>query len=369
MQIIFDHQIFSLQKYGGISRYFVELANHIADAKKAQVRVLSPVYFNAYLASSSPKVQVTGLKVPMIKFAELVYGAVNRALAGPLVHWFKPDLVHETYYASKPAKPQGYKRVLTVFDMIHELFPAEFSTNDRTPKDKASAVARADHIICISEHTRRDLIRILGVPHEKTSVIHLGFSLRPTGARVDLPVRRPFLLYVGARGGYKNFASLLRAYAASGRLMKDFDLLAFGGGPINAKEAELIRQLGIPPENVRQVQGGDDVLAGLYRRAAAFVYPSLYEGFGIPPLEAMSFDCPVVCSNASSIPEVVGNAAMLFDPLSAEALGQALAAVVDDAGLRQALIERGRERIKIFSWEQCAHQTMAVYEKVLSNVH
>ena len=367
MNIIYDHQIFSAQKYGGISRYFVELANHIADAKKAQVRVLSPVYVNAYLASRSPKVPVTGLKVPMINFAELVYGAVNRALESPLLHWFKPDLVHETYYASKPAKPKGHKCVLTVYDMIHELFPAEFPPNDRVLMDKASAVARADHIICISEHTRRDLIRILGVPHEKTSVIHLGFSLRPTGARVDLPVRRPFLLYVGARGGYKNFASLLRAYAASGRLMKDFDLLAFGGGPINAKEAELIRQLGIPPENLRQLQGGDDVLEGLYRRAAAFVYPSLYEGFGIPPLEAMSYDCPVVCSNASSIPEVVGDAAMLFDPHSTEVLGQALSAVLNDDGLRQELIEKGRARTKKFSWAKCAQQTTAVYEQVLSS--
>ena len=115
---------------------------------------------------------------------------------------------------------QGYKRVLTVFDMIHELFPADFPPNDRTAIDKAAAVLRADHIICISEHTRRDLIRILGVPHKKTSVIHLGSSLRPTGAQVDLPVRRPFLLFVGARSSYKNFASLLRAYAASGWLMK-----------------------------------------------------------------------------------------------------------------------------------------------------
>ena len=367
MNIIYDHQIFTAQKYGGISRYFVELANHIADAKKAQVRVLSPVYVNAYLASRSPKVPVTGLKVPMINFAELVYGAVNRALESPLLHWFKPDLVHETYYASKPAKPKGHKCVLTVYDMIHELFPAEFPPNDRVLMDKASAVARADHIICFSEHTRRDLIRILGVPHEKTSVIHLGFSLRPTGARVDLPVRRPFLLYVGARGGYKNFASLLRAYAASGRLMKDFDLLAFGGSPINAKEAELIRQLGIPPENLRQLQGGDDVLEGLSRRAAAFVYPSLYEGFGIPPLEAMSYDCPVVCSNASSIPEVVGDAAMLFDPHSTEVLGQALSAVLNDDGLRQELIEKGRARTKEFSWAKCAQQTTAVYEQVLSS--
>lgn len=369
MRIAYDHQIFSAQKYGGISRYFVEVANHIAETSTAEVKVLSPVYFNAYLTSKSPDVKVAGLKMPMIKFSHNIYGAVNQALAGPLLHWFKPDLVHETYYVSMPVKPRKYKVVVTVYDMIHELFPTDFPADDSTRKDKASAIARADHVICISEHTRRDLVNLLGVPHEKTSVIHLGFSLRTGGGRVDIPVRRPFLLYVGTRSGYKNFACLLQAYATSGTLKKTLDLVAFGGGAITAKEAELVRQLGIPPENLRQIQGGDDVLAGLYRCATALVYPSLYEGFGIPPLEAMSFDCPVVCSNTSSMPEVVGDAALLFDPLSAEALGQALVAVLEDAGLRQALITKGRERIKNFSWDKCAQETMTVYKQVLSGIH
>lgn len=364
MQIIYDHQIFSAQKYGGISRYFAELANHIADAQTAQVRVISPVHINAYLASRSPRVRVTGFKMPAIRYTDRIYHAVNQALAGPLLPWFKPALVHETYFASKPAKPRGYKIVLTVYDMIHELFPAEFPANDRTRSNKAAAVARADHVICISENTRRDLIKLLGVPREKTSVVHLGFSLQTGGARIDVPVRRPFLLYVGARGGYKNFTCLLQAYAASSTLTASFDLVAFGGGPFTAKEAELARQLGIPPTNLRQVQGSDEVLAGLYWRASVFVYPSLYEGFGIPPLEAMSFDCPVVCSNTSSIPEVVGDAAMLFEPQSADDLGQALAAVLDDAVLRQSLIAKGQERVKKFSWEKCAQQTMAVYERI-----
>lgn len=367
MRIVYDYQIFSSQKYGGISRYIVEVANRIGETTKNEVRVLSPLYFNAYLTSRSPGVKVAGFKMPVIKFSHRIYGAVNRALAGPMLHWLKPDLVHETYYASKSVKPRKYKVVVTVYDMIHEQFSADFPADDSTRKDKASAVARADHVICISEHTRRDLVNLLGVPHEKTSVIHLGFSLRTGGGRVDIHVRRPFLLYVGTRSGYKNFACLLQAYAASGTLMKSLDLVTFGGGAMTSKEVNLFGQLGIPSENLHQIQGGDDVLEGLYRRATALVYPSLYEGFGIPPLEAMSFDCPVVCSNTSSMPEVVGDAALLFDPLSAEALGKALVAVLEDAGLRQALITRGRERIKNFSWDKCAQQTMTVYQQVLSN--
>ena len=125
-------------------------------------------------------------------------------------------------------------------------------------------------------------------------------------------------------------------------------------------------RFGLSASQVQQIGGDDSVLADLYRTAHLFVYPSLYEGFGIPPLEAMSFDCPVVCSNSSSIPEVVGDAAVFFDPDSGESMGQALMKVASDVSLRQALVARGRERIKMFSWQRCAKQTIDVYRSVLA---
>jgi glycosyltransferase involved in cell wall biosynthesis len=210
------------------------------------------------------------------------------------------------------------------------------------------------------------LIQLHGVAREKTSVIHLGFTLSKANAPVVPSVSRPFLLYVGSRAGYKNFAGLLQAYASSPDLLKHYLLVAFGGGALTATELDLARKLGIPAGQLVQIPGGDDVLAGLYRQAAAFIYPSLYEGFGIPPLEAMSFDCPVVCSNTSSIPEVVGDAALLFDPLSPERMAEAICATVGDEATRQRLIARGRKRVKQFSWAACAQQTMSVYERVLA---
>ncbi len=114
------------------------------------------------------------------------------------------------------------------------------------------------------------------------------------------------------------------------------------------------------------MQGDDSLLASLYRGASLFVYPSLYEGFGIPPLEAMSFGCPVVSGNASSLPEVVGDAAELFDPGSPSALLAAIERVLGDSAYRKALVERGHERTQLFSWKRCAEQTLGVYEKVLA---
>lgn len=366
MRIVFDHQIFSMQVYGGISRYFVELANHLTVTKEAQVRVISPIYVNAYLASKSPEVAVTGLKMPLMKRTGRIYRTINQALARPLASLHHPDLVHETYYAAQARAPKGCKVVLTVYDMIHERFPESFSKKSTDAQDKVAAVQRADHVICISEHTRQDLISLCGVARAKTSVIHLGFALGKASTHVEPPVRGSFLLYVGGRSGYKNFAGLLQAYASSPDLLKNYQLVAFGGGVLTANELDLVRQLGIPAGQLIQIPGGDDVLAGLYRHAAAFIYPSLYEGFGIPPLEAMSFDCPVVCSNTSSIPEVVGDAARMFEPSSPEQIAQAIEAVVGDADLRHALVSRGRDRVKHFSWATCAQQTLSVYKTVLA---
>lgn len=366
MRIAYDDQIFAMQEYGGVSRYFFELANNIAKANAAEVAIFSPLYTNSYLAAASHQLQVRGVKMPAIRRSGLFYRAVNQMFVLPMMVRFHPDIVHETYYSQKSKTPVGSKVVLTVFDMIHERFPEDFATRDRTSEEKVKAVERADHVICISEQTRADLVELLGVDRAKTSVVHLGFSLTKQPADSRLASERPYVLYVGSRGGYKNFQLLLHTYAANLALQHDYDLVAFGGGPLNAREKALVAKLGIPFERVRHLSGDDSVLSDLYRKAALFVYPSRYEGFGIPPLEAMSFDCPVACSNTSSIPEVVGNAAEFFDPDSIESIGHAIERVLNDRPLRQILVARGRERIKLFSWERCAEQTLDVYRSLLT---
>lgn len=367
MKVVYDHQIFAMQNYGGISRYFRELAKELAEIIPggAQVSINCPFYINNYLSGAPASLKVIGQHLPMFRGAGRLCRGANAALSPILMGLLKPDIVHETYYSYQSSAPRYSRTVITVYDMIHELFPQSFAATDRTAEIKRQAVKRADHVICISEHTRQDLVRLFDVPIEKTSVVHLGFSLAASEAeQVDAPVR-PYLLYVGMRGGYKNFETLLHAYASQPWLKESFDLVAFGGGSFTAYERAMIERLGVV-DHVYQQGGSDQVLAARYKQAAVFIYPSLYEGFGIPPLEAMSYGCPVVCSNTSSIPEVVGKAARLFDPYSVEALAAALLDVLQSPSACQELKTLGFARVNEFSWHRCAQETHAIYQRVLS---
>ena len=280
-----------------------------------------------------------------------------------------PDIIHETYYYPRHIGPLSARRVLTIYDMIHEKFASEFHTCDKTSSHKALAATRADHIICISESTRRDVVEILGLPIERTSVIHLGYGLMEGESGIleapKLPLKKPFLLYVGNRGGYKNFLMLLRALATSKQLRTQVRLICFGGGTFSGEEIKVIRSFGLETDNVIQLGGHDRVLANLYRKASAFVYPSLYEGFGIPPLEAMSYSCPVVCSNTSSIPEVVGNAGEYFDPRDPESMRLAIERVLESIEVQEDLRAKGRLRLTAFSWDRCATETLEIYKKLI----
>jgi glycosyltransferase involved in cell wall biosynthesis len=280
-----------------------------------------------------------------------------------------PDIVHETYFSPYRLGSRRARRVLTIYDMIHEKFPASFPFSNKTSQYKALAVNRADHIICISESTRRDALEILGIPPEKSSVIYLGFDLMGAASAPNKTptclARKPFLLYVGNRGGYKNFLRLLQAYGASPQLRSEYDLICFGGGAFLAEELETMRKLGLNSGQISQLGGDDRLLAQLYEHASAFVFPSLYEGFGIPPLEAMSHDCPVVCSNTSSIPEVVGDAGEYFDPVDIDNMRTAIERVVGSESHQKQLIEKGHERLKSFSWDRCAAETLDVYKNLI----
>jgi glycosyltransferase involved in cell wall biosynthesis len=369
MKIVFDHQIFTQQSYGGISRYFVRLVQGLL-ALGHQAEVVAPIHRNRYL-KDLPAERVHG--VEFARFPPKTWRLVmlaNNQLSKLKMRNMGADLLHETYYSAQPVSTANTGRVITVYDMIHEKYAANFSARDPAVKYKRLAVGRADHVICISHSTKNDLCTLFEIPEDKVSVVHLGFEKfdqRPD-ANLALPVghaARPFLLYVGSRGGYKNFYRMLKAVAARPALKNTFDVLAFGGGAFNAAELELITTLGFAPQAVRQVGGDDAVLGSLYAHARAFVYPSVYEGFGLPPLEAMAHGCPVVTSNSSSMPEVVGNAGAYFDPLDIDAQAEAICSVVFDEQHRSGLIELGRQRLQMFSWERCALETQAVYQKVL----
>jgi glycosyltransferase involved in cell wall biosynthesis len=367
MRVTYDHQIFSWQKYGGVSRYFFEVARRIREFEGYDVRILSPLFANKYLKNDH-SLKVWGKYVETLPKPTRVAQIFNAGLVKWQLHRDPPDIVHETYYLGKKLASSKSKTVVTVYDMIHEKFPQYFPKNDRTHEFKKAAVGRADHIICISENTRSDLIEILGVRRDRTSVVHLANTANPRIERSAQRVAdRPYIAYVGARDGYKNFSGLIRAFGLSELLRKDYSLVSFGGGPFTLNEREEMEDAGIPRGSIIHLQGCDELLDQVYRGAAAFVYPSLYEGFGLPPLEAMSADCPVVTSKTSSLPEVCGQAAEYFDPNRPESIATAIEHAVASNGRRQELIESGRLQVGKFSWDRCARQTASIYN-VLSRL-
>ena len=163
---------------------------------------------------------------------------------------------------------------------------------------------------------------------------------------------------------HESHNKMLKAYACSSKLSTQLSLICFGGGSFTENETAVMSELGLSPKNVMQISGGDDVLVGLYYSAAAFVYPSLYEGFGIPLLEAMSLNCPVICSNTSCFQEVGGNAAELFEPADEYSIRQTIEKVVFSNEVKESLVRRGRKRIKYFSWSKCAKETVQVYNQL-----
>ena len=367
MKIAYDAQIFFEQAYGGVSRYFCEIASRISKFQDLQVSITAPMHINAYL-EHLPQHIVSGFRLPRTDHLALSVRGVGMLIGDLMLRAGSPDIVHETYYFPYRFGPRRARRILTIHDMIHEKFASDFASTDRTARFKFMSAERADHIICVSESTRRDVIELLGINPDKISVIYHGFGLIndvvPNVGETALSSDEPFLLYVGNRGRYKNFSGLLQAYATSIELQKCCRLVCFGGESFSPSELEAMEKLGLNGGSVVQIGGSDQVLATLYNSAVALVYPSLYEGFGIPPLEAMSFDCPVVCSKKSSIPEVVGDAGEYFDPNDIENMRDAIERTVESSSRRNLLIAKGRQRLKMFSWDRCARETADVYRNL-----
>jgi len=369
MRIVYDHQIFYQQSYGGISRYFSKLISEMNELQ-CEVKLFAPAHNNEYLADL-PDGILSGHRLKSYPSrARILVKYYNETIAkGSMIRW-KPDVLHETYYSKKSIAPKECRNVITVYDMIHEKFRDQYAGNDELLDVKKESVMRADHVICISENTQRDLIDLYGIDEAKTSVVYLGMDpklIMTDGVKESgsIHLTRPYLLYVGARNSYKNFAAFVHAVSECERLKGDFDIVFFGGGPPSDSEVKMIAGFGFNANQVRYMSGSDDVLSTLYYRASAFVYPSLYEGFGLPPLEAMANNCPVVSSNVSSMPEIIGDAAEYFEPSSRDSICEAIRRVVYSDTRAFELKRLGKLRLNQYSWAKCARETHEIYQRVV----
>lgn len=365
MKVFFDYQIFTYQRVGGISRYFVNLANEL-QKRNIDVSVNAGLHSNDYLRQPY-NFKISGAYVESVFNSR--YESIARHGFNYLLNQFQElsshiDIIHETYYSGLP-RISNKPRVLTVYDMIHELYSAEFGKGDRTRVRKEITFNSVDKIICISNSTKNDLVNLYNVEEEKISVVYLGvdsskFKKKGCTTRIH---SFDYILYVGARKGYKNFILLLKAFAVSSLRLIGIKLVVFGGGEFTIEELSVISSLGLSDDTIILVSGNDDLLAKYYQNACFFVYPSLYEGFGIPPLEAMACGCPVLVSFSSSIPEVVGDAGLYFEPQSLESLVDGLERML--LLNRNSQIDLGFGRVKHFTWEKCAISTLDVYNKLL----
>jgi glycosyltransferase involved in cell wall biosynthesis len=367
VRIAFDYQTFFWQSYGGISRYVVRLAEQLA-ASEQKVGIFAPLHRSYYLKDlPSGIVHGYGLKSYPPKSGRVIQ-SVNHQFSSRLIERWKPQVVHETYYSQKSVACGFCPTVVTVYDMIHERYRDNFVPHDNSSQLKRIAIERADHVICISESTRRDMLELFGTNEKKVSVVYLGFdrfSEDKQSLQTFAAASRPYLLYVGNREEYKNFSGFISAVASSKKLIKDFDIVAFGGGKFTASELAFLSESGIPPGHVMQISGDDSVLGQLYRQASAFVYPSLYEGFGLPPLEAMAHNCPVISSKTSSMPEVIGDAGEFFDPNYIDDIAAAIERVLYSPERISDLVERGQNRLNYFSWKQCTKETLDIYHTLV----
>lgn len=261
-------------------------------------------------------------------------------------------------------------QVTTVYDVLPLKYPTEYPRQQYYFRHYVPAVLRASRaVIVISESTRRDVLRFYGVPPEKVHVILAGYEsdrFTPDGPAAD-PVGSPYALYVGNVMPHKNLLRLVEAFAlVARRLPLNLVLRGSGRGPHVRALRQRIDALGVADRVDWRPYAPPDELPALYRGARMLLLPSLYEGFGLTALEAMACGTPVVTSNVSSLPEVVGDAALLVDPGDTEAMAAAMARIVDDHGIAKTLRERGPLRAQLFSWNKTASAVQRAFGQALA---
>jgi glycosyltransferase involved in cell wall biosynthesis len=362
MRVLYDHQVFSLQDAGGASRYHFELIRNLQGLDEIEMEMLLGLNGSVMPFSSLQQTRTrvfgrrTAIKPGLSRYA---INELLSAVAAPLRG--RVDIYHPTLYRALPwVRRRGV--VVTHHDCTHERFPHLFPNAASIVDTKRKLFAQADAILCVSASSQRDLLHFYDVPEDKTHVVHHGFA--PLGlVQGGAETSAPYLLYVGSRASYKNFGLLLEAFSRSG-LAGRYRLLAVGGGSFTTQEQEQIASLQLTGSITLVPKADDATLARAYRDAALFVYPSMYEGFGFPPLEAMSMGCPVLVNRTSSLPEVCGDAVFYFDSSDKDELGQRLQSIVED---KQGVANKrklGEQQVKLYDWSRCAYGTLAVYRQV-----
>jgi glycosyltransferase involved in cell wall biosynthesis len=371
MRVLYDHQIFEIQKYGGISRYFAELLklNPMSELslKYSENIYLQDDYFKKY--QIHPKKNYDNFILPLkfkgkgrlYHYYNKILSKKNQVITIKRLKKLKFDLFHPTYYDSYFLNYlKGKPFILTVHDMIHELFPQYFLNDKVTVPNKQRIIPKAVTINANSKNTKNDILRFYPELADKINVVYHAFSFPQLSGEIK---KENYILFTGDRIRYKNFTTFVKAAAP---LLIKYDLCLFCTGiPFNNEEKNLLSILNISDRTTICKYISDEELAELYSKAIAFVFPSLYEGCGIPVLEAFASQCPTIFSISSSLPDIGRDAALYFDPYSIDDMRNQIERVICSSSLQNGMIKKGKERVKHFSWEKCARETMEVYNRLV----
>ncbi|MDD2995042.1 MAG: glycosyltransferase family 1 protein [Paludibacter sp.] len=361
MKILYDHQIFTMQNIGGISRYFCEIIKNLPSEIDWE---LSGVFSNNLYANNYFRNKYSEF-FPNNNFKGKfrIVDAINKLDSYRSICKTDYDVLHPTYYDPYFLKKNIKPFVVTFHDMIHEKVLDKHG--DKIIKYKRELAYRSSHIIAVSEYTKMDILDIYSdIDPNKISVIYHGNSLKKKN-ECDVQIeyqRKKYILFVGARESYKNFLFLVKSIF---NLLIKYDLeLICTGKPFNNEELKLFYELKIV-SRVFHKYVSDAQMSELYNNALFFVFPSFYEGFGIPILEAFASNCPVVLSDSSCFPEIAGDAAKYFDPTSQDSINNSVEELILNENYRRELILKGNARLCLFNWFDAANKTYSVYQSIV----
>ncbi|MEZ4924832.1 MAG: glycosyltransferase family 1 protein [Saprospiraceae bacterium] len=375
MQVLYDHQAFAFQKYGGISRYHAKIIQELRQKGMAAYLPEDMYHANVYLdqyldKNPNPIFGIQG-DFKGKKLLQFVLGrkfsmrSIDKLNGSAVFH----PTFYDPYFLTKLEK-RKLPFVITVHDLTHEKFglPTPMLSIDYyVRKGQRLLCERADAIVCVSQNTKNDLISLYPeLGSKRIEVIYHGNTLQLPQS-TDNPssiFTGDYVLYLGSRSGYKNFQSIIPAMGRLLRENRDLHLLCSGGSEFTEEEMALFEKESIQHQVKRQLFKNDHELALLYNQALFFIFPSAYEGFGIPILEAFACECPVLLSNSSCFPEIAQDAAIFFEENDSDSCYEQAKQLLHNNGLRAEMKAKGKERLQDFSWEKSASEHWALYESL-----
>ena len=353
MKILFDHQIFDYV-FGGAVKYFVKLLCHLPQENWECTAIVS---------SSEYIKRIALMKYLPYKFRgqTVLMEYLNRPYTNRIIRKGQFDVFHQTNFGTYCLESLGNKPMVTTY---HD---SNLSTIDPHPEiveRQRISLERANAIVCVSNNTKTDMLNLFHLDAQKVKVIYHGIT-RPDLSVIPAQrvINEDYILYVGRRSAYKNFRKFIEVFSELHLKYPKIKVVCTSN--VFSKEEQMrFKELGIE-DCMIHIAADETTMLRLYRDALFFAFPSFYEGFGMPILEAWSCGCPVVLSDASCFPEIAGNGGLFFNPKSREEMLHQFNALLFDSCLREKLVSNGYERLKQFSWEKCAEEHMQLYRTLL----